>query len=361
MIAVLGGGAGGLSSTVELVKAGHTVHLWNRNLARFDPYRAECAIPYRGVLGSGRVEPALMTDDLRTALEGAEAVVVSLPSIAHPRLFADLAAERCDIPIVLNPGHTGGALHLRTAFASVGAPVPPVVEFSTLTYVARVDGDGTVNVTSRAGRVHAGALPGGTEALDWAKRLFPGAQAAPDVLASSLSNINLVLHPPGAILGAAWVEATGGDFTFYVDGVTPGVARLIEALDAERLQVAESFGHHLPTLLEEMSSVGTVDPEAAASGHTLEAIRGGEANKAIRAPDSLQHRYYVEDFAFGLLPFTALAVVAGVDVPVAESLLKVGEVLLGSDLTERGLNAKRLGIDRLTRTALMASVRTETT
>src|SRR5690606_2894116 len=147
MIAVLGGGAGGLSSTVELVKAGHTVHLWNRNLARFDPYRAECAIPYRGVLGSGRVEPALMTDDLRTALEGAEAVVVSLPSIAHPRLFADLAAERCDIPIVLNPGHTGGALHLRTAFASVGAPVPPVVEFSTLTYVARVDGDGTVNVT----------------------------------------------------------------------------------------------------------------------------------------------------------------------------------------------------------------------
>jgi hypothetical protein len=69
----------------------------------------------------------------------------------------------------------------------------------------------------------------------------------------------------------------------------------------------------------------------------------------------------VEDFAFGLLPFTALAVVAGVDVPVAESLLKVGEVLLGSDLTERGLNAKRLGIDRLTRTALMASVRTETT
>ena len=46
------------------------------------------------------------------------------------------------------------------------------------------------------------------------------------MIACDLCNINMVVHPPGAILGAAWVEATGGDFTFYVQGMTPGVIEL---------------------------------------------------------------------------------------------------------------------------------------
>ena len=49
----------------------------------------------------------------------------------------------------------------------------------------------------------------------------------PDVLACDLANVNMVLHVPGAVLGAAWVEATRGDFTFYVQGMTPGVARVM--------------------------------------------------------------------------------------------------------------------------------------
>lgn len=354
-IAVLGAGAGGLAATVELTRAGHDVVLWNRNPARLDPHR-EAGIRFSGVFGEGALRPAGMSGDLAATLDGADAVVVCLPSVVHPELFADLAALRCPAPVILNPGHTGGALHLRQVFAQAGAALPPVTEFSTLTYIGRVN-DGVVTIGGRAARISAGALPGGQRALEWAQTLFPGVIAAPDVLASSLSNVNLVLHPPGAVLSAAWVEATGGDFTFYVDAMTPAVARVVEAFDAERLAVARAFGHGLPTLMAEMTALGSVDADAAARGDTVAAIRGGVANSTIKAPDSLGHRYYQEDFAFGVLPFTALAGIAGVDVPVASALLRLGETLTGGGLLDRGLTAERLGIAGLSRDTLMTMVR----
>jgi opine dehydrogenase len=46
--------------------------------------------------------------------------------------------------------------------------------------------------------------------------------------------------------------------------------------------------------------------------------------QAVRAPDSLLHRYYVEDFNHGLVLFLAYAQVAKVEVPVASALTKLG-------------------------------------
>ena len=149
------------------------------------------------------------------------------------------------------------------------------------------------------------------------------------MLASSLANVNLVLHTPGAILSAAWVEATCGNFSFYVDGMTPGVVRSIEALDRERLAVAAAFGHDLPPLIEEMAAIGTAALAPVGRGDLRAAITEGEANRSIRAPDSLAHRYYAEDFGFGLVPMIVLAQIAGVETPYAEALVEMASVLSG--------------------------------
>lgn len=351
-VAVLGAGAGGLAATVELTQRGHEVRLWNRNPARLEPHAD--GVRFRGVLGTGTVAPAGgLTSDLAAAITGVDVVVVCLPSAVHPRLFADLAELGCTAPIILNPGHTGGALHLRQVFREHARPAPPIAEFSTLTYVGRVR-DHEADITGRANQVRVGALPGGRAALDWATTLFPNAAPVADVLASSLSNVNLVLHPPGAMLGASWVEATGGNFTFYVDGMTPGVARVVEQLDRERLTVAQAFGHSLPSLVHEMAAVGTVDPADIGSG-TAVAIQGGAANRTIPAPDSLAHRYYREDFAFGLRPFVALAELAGVTASTASALLQLAAVLVPE--TADGLDAQRLGIEGITYQQLLASIR----
>ncbi|WP_190814342.1 NAD/NADP octopine/nopaline dehydrogenase family protein [Saccharopolyspora pogona] len=342
-VAVLGAGAGGLSAAAELSGAGHRVRLWNRNPATLDRNVHNGRIRYTGILGTGEVWPDLVTTDLADAISSADVVVVCLPGLAHHALFTDLAAARPEVPVVLNPGHTGGALHLRAVFTEHNVPLPPVAEFSTLTYVARVP-DGTVRVSGRAARLWVACLPNGKAALDAGTELFTGAQAAPDVLFSSLANVNLVLHPPGAMLGLSWVEATGGTFTFYVEGMTPGVARVIEALDAERRAVAAAFGHRVPDLITEMAAIGTANPEAARTGQTMAAIRGGVANQKISAPDSLQHRYYAEDLPFGLLPFVVLAGIAKIPVPVASALLTLGTAATGTDPESMGLTAIRLGL-----------------
>jgi opine dehydrogenase len=94
-----------------------------------------------------------------------------------------------------------------------------------------------------------------------------------------------------------------------------------------------------------------------AEGNLRAAISEGEANAAIRAPDSLDHRYYAEDFGFGLVPLLELARVGGVEAPLARSLVEVASALLGRDLTVDGLTAARLGIVGLDRDGLLAHVR----
>lgn len=260
-------------------------------------------------------------------------------------------------PIVLNPGHTGGALEFAETFARGGKGAPAVVEFSILTYVARKHRPDGVRITGRARQVKAAALNGGSKEIEIAAKLFPGAIPVRDVIASGLSNVNMILHSPGAVLAAAWVEATGGNFTFYVDAMTPGVARTMRGLDEERLAVAAAFGHQLPNLIEEMKLIGTAEATAIDSTDFQAAIAGGKANSKIKGPGSLEHRYYREDFGHGLLPFLEPASIAGVDTPVARSPYLLAQATVGVDYHAGGRTAAAMGIAGLSKDQLLEKVR----
>jgi opine dehydrogenase len=356
-VAILGAGAGGCSAAVELTSAGHTVHLWNRSERTLAPHLELGGVQVTGVLGDGFTAVDLVTTDLAAALTGADVAVVCLPALAHETLADDLATLGSSVPLVLNPGHTLGALHFASRFAD--SSMPSIAELSTLTYVARKDADGVVTITGRARMVRAAALGRDTSALNFALALWPSARAQPDVLATSLANINLVLHPPAAVLAAAWVEATGGNFGYYSEATSPSVASVMLALDDERRAVALAYGHVLEPLIDEMLAIGTVD-EIPSSDDPVEVLRiavaTGKANAAIRAPSSLEHRYYREDFSYGIVPFLDLARVANINVPVATALLTLVDVALGGAARRDGLTLSRLGISATDPRALLSSV-----
>ncbi len=347
-IAILGAGNGGLAAAAELGQRGYSIRLWNRGSAVIDALRARggrftCA----GLPGDGQCTLGHATTELAEALDGADGILVCLPTIAHRGLAGALAALGSTLPIVLNPGHTGGALEFRAVFAEAGRPCPPLAELSTLAYVARRPEPLHVNVTGVAAHLWVASLGEDPAALALAQVLYPVAEALPDVIGTGLANVNMILHPPGAITAAAWVEATGGDFLFYVDAMTGGVGRLIAGLDAERLAVAAAFGHRLPPLIEEMRLIGTVEqdsPAAADAAGIAAAIRAGRANRAIRGPDSLQHRYYLEDFWYGLMPLLALARIAGTAAPITASLLGIASALVEPAAQPPGRSADLLGL-----------------
>lgn len=355
-VAVLGAGAGGAAAVSELVAAGHEVRFWGRSAAAIAAFQQQGGVVYEGVLGAGLAQPKIVTRDLAAAADGADVILVCLPSFAHADVAATLAKLGTRAPVVLNPGHTGGALEFRHAFGCHGASPPPIAEFSTLTYVARKHSPGRVTITGRANNVRIAALPDGEAEAEAGQALFASARLQPNVLACDLANVNMILHTPGAVLGAAWIEATAGDYTFYVLGMTPAVGRIMTELDDERRMVARAYGHRLPSLVIEMQAIGTVPDSVHDMSDFAAAIASGEANRRIRAPDSLNHRYYREDFGYGLLPFTVFAAIAGVEVPVAAALLRIAASMLGNDIAARGRTAERMGIAGLDRKGLLHAV-----
>src|SRR5271170_4048212 len=168
-IAVVGAGAGGAAAVVELVAAGYQVALWGRSEPTLKPFADQGGIAYEGVLGAGLAKPHLITTDMAAAIDGADAMLVCLPTFAHADIADLLSRLGVTIPVILNPGHTGGALEFRQCFESRGTAPPPIAEFSTLTYVARQYAPGSVTVTGRAKSVRLAALPGGEAAADAAR------------------------------------------------------------------------------------------------------------------------------------------------------------------------------------------------
>jgi len=121
--------------------------------------------------------------------------------------------------------------------------------------------------------------------------------------------------------------------------------------------VARAFGHELPNLIEEMQRIGTVEAGVRDTEDFAAAIAGGVANRRIKAPGSLAHRYYREDFGHGLKPFIVLAAIAGVSVPAAAALLTLGEKLTAADYAHGGRDAPAMGISGLDRPGLEKMVR----
>lgn len=356
-VAILGAGAGGCAAAVELAQRGYGVRLWSRRAETIAPLRTAGGIAHTGVLGDGFVAVEAITDDLAATLDGADLALVCVPATGVEHVARALAAQRAALPVVLNPGGLGGCLQVRACFEQAGVALPPLAELSTLAYVARKPVPDRVSVTNRNTGVAVACLPGGEAALDRARELYPTTVTVSDVLISGLSNANMVLHAPGAVLGLAWVEATDGAFRFYSEGVTDGVGRVIRAFDDERLAVLAALGHtDCASMLEIMQRAGLVDEDAARAGDWAAAIRGGVANAGIAAPESTRHRYYAEDVGYALAPFVELATTLGVEVPVARSLLTLVAVA-APEVVRDGLTAQRLGIAGLDAEALRRLVR----
>lgn len=343
-VAILGAGSGGLAAAVDLRRRGHDVRLYNRSGGALQTIRAQGGIRASGAVGEGIVELQDVTTSLDDAIDGAAAIVVVLPATAHEGIARAVAKRNGSAPLVLNPGHMCGSLHVRRLLDAAKAP-RTIAELGTLTYVSRSFEPGSVDVYLRATGVPFAVWPSGDdEAAHLVDELFPDQRRAAHPMEAWFWDVNMVLHPPGMILGAARIESTGGDFNFYGNGMTASVEAVMRALDDERVAVAWAFGVEAPSLATTMASIGTADRDAARAGRLGDAIRGGTANAGIKAPSSLDHRYLHEDVPYGLVPLGALGRIARVPTPVTDSLVELAQQIGGRSYQTEGLNEDVLDI-----------------
>jgi opine dehydrogenase len=347
-VLVLGAGNGGLAVAADLSLRGQKVKLWNRSQEPLAALRASGGIACHGVLGEVFAPLAEVGTDLAQLIEGAEAVIVALPATAHQAVATSLAEVLPQgLPVLLNPGGVLGSLAFARRLRAAGYRGELFLgETGTLTHICRKEGDAGVRITSRLTRLPTAALPGRRveTLLAVFQPLLPGLEAAPHTLATGLANVNAVFHPPGMVLAAAWIEATGGAFHYYADLAVPSVARLMAAIDAERLAVARAYGLALPTFVSYLAAIGSTSAEAAERGDYLLALRDSEPNRTLAAPPSLEHRYILEDIPLGVVPITELGRAAGVPTPVMDAVVTVLSTATGRSLARSDRTLVALGL-----------------
>ena len=358
-VAVLGAGHGGHAAAADLTRRGFEVRLYGRREGPLAAIRERGGIAARGVFESTEM-PALLTTDLARAVDGADLVMLVVPSSAHESCARALAGALPEgVPVMLNPGHTGGGLHFQAALRRAGRAAPvETCETVTLTWIARLEGPASVGIYSHTRRLAFAALPGAATARlhREIRPLFPEIRPVSSVLETGLSNINAVFHPPGMLMNAGRIEATGGGFRFYAEGITESVGRVVGAIDEERLAVARALGVPARPFLEIFRDAGLTTAAAAASGSVSRACVDSAPNRTLRSPPSLDHRYVHEDVGYGLVPIAALGRLAGVATPVIDAHVALFSAAAGIDYAAEGLTLERMGVAGLDPEALLRRV-----
>lgn len=350
-VAILGAGNGGCAAAADLGHRGFDVRLFNRTRATLDPIIERGGIEMTGALGDAYVSLEVVTDDIDTALSGAEIVMLCVPTSAHP-YYAESLAERLtpDQIVFLNPGHMGGGLYMaHEIHRRTGRTEVRICESTTLSYGCRMKSPILVNIMFTLRNLAFAAFPGKyqDELHSSVKRLYPELVQASNVLETGFLCINSVEHPPQAICNAGWLEFTQGDYYFYREGTTPSVGRVIDALDRERLAVAAAIGVPTRPFVDYFYESGYTSERAASIGTAHAALQDSEPNRWIKGPKSLDHRYLHEDVGRGLVPWAQMGASVGVPTPVMDAMITFASSINAIDYRVEGMTLDRIGLSDL--------------
>ena len=350
---VIGAGNGGKAMAAHLALMDQDVTLFNRTFGHIEVIAKRGGIdlesPPNGPRGFGALK--LVTDNVEEALKDAEVIMVVVPSSGHADIGKLIAPYLKDGQIVLlHPGRTCGAIEFREVLNRYGCKAKIVLaEAETFIYASRSDGPSQARIFRIKEAVPLAALPATDtpKVLEAIKHVYPQFINGGNVLQTGLNNMGAVFHPALAILNAGRIESTHGNFQFYVDGVTPSVAKVLEVVDRERVTVASSLGLRARTAMEWLSLAYNVQ------GDTLfEAIQNQTGYYGINAPSTLQHRYISEDVPMSLVPIAALGERYGVSVNGINAMIRLGCILHSTDYWRKGRTLDKLGIKDLSVTEL---------
>jgi opine dehydrogenase len=343
-VAIVGTGVGGTEMAGYLGFHGARVRVHDVRPAAVDGIRARGGLDVSGI-ASGFAPVERATTDLAEAVEGAALIAITTLSNDHRTVARQLAPLLRDGQVVcLIPGCVGGALEFRRALAAGGCRATVQLgEMDNFPFTGAVLGPAAVRVASLKRQLRVAALPAadGAAVVEVVRRALPPATAARNVLETGLATMNPVLHVPGMLGNQGRLDA-GERFQFYGAGITPSVARVVAALDAERVALARAFGVDVPTVYGWLArTYGLEGPELYPLIQRLHA----EVFKDSPAPAALDARYVTEDVPYGLVPLAELGRLAGVPTPVAHALTVLASAALGRDFAGEGRTLARMGLE----------------
>lgn len=344
--AVIGGGHGGQGIAAYLGYMGHKVKLYNRTLEKVEKIQEQGFIELEGnISGKGHVD--LVTDRIDQAVAGTDVIMIAVPASAHKHIAKLIAPYISDgMYIVLNPGRTGGALEFQNIISN-NNPMRNfcIIEAQTLLFACRTVREGTVRIYSKKNEVKVAALPAvrTKEFIAAISSILPEFVEAQSVLDTSFNNVGALLHPIPTILNCGRIESTKGDFRYYIDGITPTVAKIIESVDFERMQIAGMLGTEVISLRDWLGYT-----YSAFGDSVCEALANVKGYWDIKAPANMDTRYIFEDVPQSLVPMSDMGRYLGIKTPTIDSIIHLASVMHNRNYYKLGRKVKDMGLDGMT-------------
>lgn len=345
-IAIIGAGSSGLAMAAHLLSHGHKVKLWNRSKDSIEKIKKTGLIKVEGVINS-KFRIDLVTTNIRIALDGVELVMITTPANSHREIAEKMAKYiKPNMLIVLNPGRTCGAIEFVKALKNAGCIVhAEIAETQTIIYTCRKIAQDCVLILAFKRQVLLCGLDS-SRSKSIIQRLPSCLQryfiAAKSMVETSLGNVGMILHCAPMLFNIGWIENSKTEFKYYYEGITPTVARFLEQLDKERLEVAVRLGQSVDSTSSWLRRTYGV------KGRNLyDCIQNNSAYQTIDAPSSLAHRYITEDVPCGLVPLEALGRLFGLPMKTTGLIIDLICRIYGVDFRENGRNLKRLELTEL--------------
>lgn len=392
-ITILGAGGVGKPCAADCKLAGREVRLWDdprfaaKTLKNVEKSGIRLSGPQTNLLmfeRSGLAYMDMVTDDLAKAVKDAGLVVVTTVALGHEALFKNLIPLLEDGQIVYIIPDNYGVLLLRKMMREAKCAAKVIVGgWGTSPYGARVLVKGgvstnDVNIIDRVCLMRGAALPASdTDAFIESAKYFPpfdpvtfsangddfGFQKGDTILDVSLSNVNPVVHVPGAILGAAVMQnfelfgQKKQNYSLYAHGLCPAIAQVQVDFWKEEEAIAKAIGTTIAKVdYDDFFSRSSIyGPEYMGRGYRVPFTEDYRYKQEPYGdgPMTLENRYVTEDVPIGCHLLSQLGKKFGVATPVIDSMIVLANSMLQRDLVkETGYSLDYLGIGNMDREQL---------
>lgn len=362
-VAVCGGGRGGTAIAADLTFMGCSVNLFE--LPQFkrsiEPLIERGGVELSGDTQSGKTGFAKLnkiTTDAAEAIRGVKLIFLPVPAFGHQVFFEAIAPHlEAGQNIVVNTGYWA-CLRFAPMLKKLGIfDDVTLAEAMILPYASNIVGPAQTHIhRTKKEFIALSAFPAvKTDAiLELVQQVYPQHQKVPNVLWTSMGNLNTPIHAPftvpiAGMLFDRFTDGHQGGCKFYGEATTPG-ANLVSAYDRERLAIGKALDVELQTEEELM--------------FRLYGYKGKDLAEAMRKSEhadmftdvKFHHGLILEDLRYFYVSLAQLGEQLGIPTPVTQAIVTVMGVMVGIDYRDGATMLSDIGLAGLNKDQIIRFV-----
>lgn len=335
---VLGAGSAGQGIAGYLALKGHQVNLYNRTKERIAHLTTSKTLTVSGVV-EGTAEVKAFSD-MKKAVKDTDYVLVTARAFGHESLIRKCLPHLKKKSVIVVFTAYWAALRLQHLLSELGRTDITIVETTLLPLASQVLEPGHVNITGIKSKMRMATYPP-ERAPSIHNELglaLPQLFLGNSVFETSLENYNPVIHVPLALFNVRQLREYQDTFRLYHEGISPRIARVIDAADAERMGLVHQLGLDLLTASEMV-----VDYYNVTGMTTYDVIKNWKAVETYVLPDPFN--YVREELLYGLVPTASMCGLLGIPADATKMLISAWSFLDGTDYWQKGVTTEALGME----------------